>query len=161
MAFHLFQFPLPGAADLGELNRCLAAHRVVAVNQHVVPAVGGGATLVFVVQTVDGAVKAAANQTSKIDYKQELSAEDFAVFNRLREERKKLAEAEGVPAYAVLTNEQLAELARQRPRTLAELAALPGLGCARLEKHGAQLLALLHPAAPAAEPSHLPASSSL
>ncbi len=142
MPYHLFQFPIPGAADLSELNSFLASQRVVAVQQHLVPAQGGGATLAFVVQTTEGGARS-SSAGRKIDYKEELSAEDFALFSRLRDERKKIAEAEGVPIYAVLTNEQLAEIAQRRPKTLAALAEVPGLGKARIEKHGERLLRLL------------------
>ena len=44
---------------------------------------------------------------SKIDYKEVLSAEDFALFSKLREVRKKLAEDKELPVYAICTNEQL------------------------------------------------------
>lgn len=142
MAYHLFQYPLPGPADLGDLNALLGSQRVVSVQQHLVPG-PPGATLVFVVQTVDGALPVRPGAGRKIDYKEELSPEDFEVFSRLREERKKIAEEEGVPVYAVLTNEQLAEIARRKPTTPAALARIDGLGKARLEKHGARLLSHL------------------
>ena len=40
MPFHLFQFPLPCQGDLDELNRFLAAHRVVAVRERIVESSG-------------------------------------------------------------------------------------------------------------------------
>ena len=45
----------------------------------------------------------------RIDYKEVLSAPEFERFARLRLLRKELAEKEGVPAYAIFTNEQLAQ----------------------------------------------------
>ena len=50
-----------------------------------------------------------------------LSPEDFQVFARLREQRAQ-AEAQGVPVYALLTNEQPATIARARPATLTDYA---------------------------------------
>jgi hypothetical protein len=43
---------------------------------------------------------------SKADYKEILSPEDFSLFSKLREIRKKLAGDNGLPVYAVRTNEQ-------------------------------------------------------
>ena len=44
----------------------------------------------------------------KIDYRERLSPEEFAVFARLRQMRKEISQAEAVPVYMVFTNEQLA-----------------------------------------------------
>jgi ATP-dependent DNA helicase RecQ len=45
-----------------------------------------------------------------------------------------------VPAYVVFNDRTLAELVAREPRTLAELAAVPGIGPAKLERYGADLL---------------------
>ena len=47
----------------------------------------------------------------RVDYKEVLSPADFALFAKLRDWRKATAEQEGIPVYAVLTNEQLAAIA--------------------------------------------------
>ena len=61
----------------------------------------------------------------------------------LREWRLTRARADEVPAYVVFNDRTLAELAARGPRTLAELAAVPGIGPAKLERYGADLLARL------------------
>ena len=58
----------------------------------------------------------------------------------LREWRLLRARADEVPAYVVFNDRTLAELAARTPRTLAELAAVPGIGPAKLERYGAELL---------------------
>ena len=143
MSYHLFQFPLPGSQDLAELNRFLGSHRVVSVQQYLVATPSGG-LLTFVVQTTPGEEKAKASPSRKIDYKNELTPEAFAVFSRLRDERKRLAEAEGVPVYTLFTNEQLAEMVRRPIHSLADLGQIPGIGPARIQKHGASLLSILN-----------------
>ena len=55
---------------------------------------------------------------------------------QLRAVRKHLAEAEGVAVFAVATNEQLAQFAKERATTLAALQAVPGFGESRAEKYG-------------------------
>ena len=61
----------------------------------------------------------------------------------LREWRLARARADEVPAYVVFNDRTLAELAARTPRTLAELAAVPGIGPAKLERYGSELLARL------------------
>src|SRR5205823_11752838 len=51
--------------------------------------------------------------------------------------------ADEVPAYVVFNDRTLAGLASRTPRTLAELAAIPGIGPAKLERYGPELLARL------------------
>jgi len=58
----------------------------------------------------------------------------------LREWRLARARADEVPAYVVFNDRTLAELVARTPRTLAELAAVPGIGPAKLERYGAELL---------------------
>ena len=141
MPYHLFQYPLPGSGDLAGLNTFLASHRVVAVRQHLVHTPDGG-SLVFVVETVAALAPVDAARR-KIDYKTELTPEQFALYSRLRDERKRIAAAEGVPVYTIFSNEQLAEMVRRPIRTLEDLAGIEGIGRARLEKHGARLLECL------------------
>jgi DNA helicase-2/ATP-dependent DNA helicase PcrA len=61
----------------------------------------------------------------------------------LREWRLARARADEVPAYVVFNDRTLAELVARSPRTLAELAAVPGIGPAKLERYGPELLARL------------------
>ncbi len=72
-----------------------------------------------------------------------MSAAEFALFAKLRNLRKTLAEGEGVPVYAVFTNEQLAAMVTRRASTTAAIAAVPGVGEARLKKYGDALLSVL------------------
>ena len=64
-------------------------------------------------------------------------------FDVLREWRLERAKADEVPAYVVFHNATLVEIAERKPRTLAELASVPGVGPAKLERYGEDLLAAL------------------
>jgi ATP-dependent DNA helicase RecQ len=74
-------------------------------------------------------------------------AEEEAAFQRLRGLRKRLADAEGVPAYIVFSDAVLRTMARRRPRTPAEMLRVPGVGPVKLERYGAAFLAELGGAA--------------
>jgi DNA helicase-2/ATP-dependent DNA helicase PcrA len=61
----------------------------------------------------------------------------------LRAWRLRRARADEVPAYVVFHNTALEEIATRRPRSLAELAAVPGVGPAKLARYGEEVLAAL------------------
>ena len=61
----------------------------------------------------------------------------------LRAWRTSRAREDGVPAYVVLHDATLDELAARRPRSTGELAAISGFGPTKLERYGDELLALL------------------
>ena len=80
---------------------------------------------------------------AKVDYKEVLKPEEFAVFARLRELRKEMAQAEAVPVYTIFTNEQPAQMVRSRATTKAALEKVAGVGDARIEKYGTRFLEVL------------------
>jgi ATP-dependent DNA helicase RecQ len=70
-------------------------------------------------------------------------AADPAGLEALREWRRREAQRRSVPAYVVLHDRTLAALAAARPSTLDALSEIPGIGPAKLEAYGRDLLALL------------------
>jgi DNA helicase II / ATP-dependent DNA helicase PcrA len=66
-----------------------------------------------------------------------------AEFGVLRKWRLERARADGIPAFVVFHDSTLAEIAKQAPRSLGELAAIPGVGPTKLERYGAEVLAQL------------------
>jgi ATP-dependent DNA helicase RecQ len=60
--------------------------------------------------------------------------------DRLKALRSSWARELGQPAYCIFSNETLEALVQQRPASPLELAAIKGLGKARIERHGAALL---------------------
>jgi DNA helicase-2/ATP-dependent DNA helicase PcrA len=69
------------------------------------------------------------------------------VFGALREWRLERSRADGVPAYVVFHDATLEEIARVGPSSRAELASISGIGPAKLERYGEELLAALAGAA--------------
>jgi DNA helicase-2/ATP-dependent DNA helicase PcrA len=68
---------------------------------------------------------------------------DGPVADALRAWRRKRAEADGVPAYVVFNDRTLAALAERRPRSRGELLTVEGIGPAKLDRYGEELLGLL------------------
>ncbi len=88
----------------------------------------------------------------------ELSADQLAVFERLRAWRAGEAREQGVPAYIVFGDVTLRELAVMRPHSMDALAGITGIGTQKLARYGAALLGVLAqaeeqvPAEPEPEP---------
>jgi len=70
----------------------------------------------------------------------EPAAVDPETFERLRALRRKLANAEGVPAYIVFSDAVLRAMAELKPRSPAELLQVPGVGLVKLERYGEAFL---------------------
>lgn len=128
-------------AGAAELNAFLGAHRIAGVDKQLVMEDGRGVWS-FCVSYLDGDAPTPARGRGRIDYREILSAEDFAVYAQLRNLRKELAERDGVPAYSVLTNEQLAAVVQRAVVDATGLAGIDGVGQARIEKYGEPLLVL-------------------
>ena len=150
MQLRFFAIPAtdPAAAEAA-LNRVLAAGRVVSLERQFV-ADGAASFWALCVTLAPGpgelpaALKGGGGR--RLDYREVLDEADFAVFARLRMLRKEVAEAEAVPPYAVFTNEQLAAMVTGHVADEAGLAAIDGVGPARVERYGARFLAALRQA---------------
>ena len=68
---------------------------------------------------------------------------DDPLYETLKRWRLETAQAEARPAYVIFHNSTLAEIVRRGPRSREELAAVPGVGPAKLERYGDELLAVL------------------
>ncbi len=77
------------------------------------------------------------------------SSYDEQIFEALRDWRRERATAEKMPAYCVFTDATLTALAEMRPGDVAELVRVPGIGRAKLDKYGAEIIALCRPNHPA------------
>lgn len=158
MAF--FSVPARGDAGLQEdLNVFLRAHRVLTVHREFVDQ-GENAFWALAVEFLDGPILSGSGSMrggkERVDYKDVLSPPDFALFAKLRDWRKVVSEKEGVPVYAVLTNEQLAAIATKRPASLATLREVDGLGEAKAAKYSDAVLNLV---ASTGEPTSVSAAS--
>jgi ATP-dependent DNA helicase RecQ len=72
---------------------------------------------------------------------------DDPLFEALRSWRGELARELGLPAYVILHDKTLRELAAQRPTTPEALRQISGIGAAKAERYGEALLILLDEAA--------------
>ena len=130
---------LEDVAAEAELNKFLRSVRVLQVQKEFVN-LGTNSFWNFCVEYIESSSVRAKSARSKVDYKEVLSPEDFDLFSKLRDLRKALATEEAIPVYAICTNEQLAEIAKQRPQSMVDLKKVDGLGEAKVEKYGERIL---------------------
>jgi DNA helicase-2/ATP-dependent DNA helicase PcrA len=77
------------------------------------------------------------------------SADEAAVLAALRTWRRRRAATDRVPAFLVAHDRTLADIARRRPVDRTALRSCHGIGPARLDRYGDELLAVLKGGAPA------------
>ena len=71
------------------------------------------------------------------------SAGGGALFDRLKEWRRRRAQTDDVPAYVVFHDRTLAEIADRKPGDRADLAAISGVGPAKLERYADEILEIV------------------
>lgn len=137
-----FLLPIfPNSAEQDEMNRFLRGRRIVQTRKELV-STENSSNWAILVEYLDNAEKITnEHQTkNKVDYKEILNTEDFSLYSKLRDVRKKLAEENGLPVYAVCTNEQLAEIAKRKPKNLTECMKIEGIGQGKADKYVPALL---------------------
>ncbi len=111
MQIKLFTIPITDNGDfLEEMNRFLRANKILKVENQLVSN-ERGASWCFCVKYLPMVKTQQPYAEKKKDYKNELSEEVFKVFSRLRVLRKQIAADDAVPAYAVCTDHELAQIA--------------------------------------------------
>ena len=86
---------------------------------------------------LDVAVPGAPNRSSTIH-----SEDDGTLYQTLRGWRRARAIAENLPPYCILSDRALLEIAGQKPQSEDALRTITGIGERKLEKFGAQILAM-------------------
>ncbi len=148
MKYKFFAIPArdPESAEAA-LNAFCSQHRVSFVEKQLV-ADGADSFWSVCVSWQDGeaapSVASSSASQPKVDYKEVLSEEDFSAYLELRQFRKEMAEARGVPSYALFTNDQLAAMVQQRVSGKNALQAIPGIGKSRIDKYGDAFLQKLN-----------------
>ena len=80
-----------------------------------------------------------ANESPK-HYKEILVEPDKPLFELLRKWRKAKSEEIDAPAFVIMSNIDLAYIAHRRPRSLAALKSIPGIGDKKAQNYGHEIL---------------------
>ena len=95
-----------------------------------------GAQMVFPIAEISHIVEKASSGVDEAP----LSEADETMFEVLRSWRSEIATARGVPPYVVFHDATLRAIARAKPETEQELIAISGIGPAKLENYGDDVL---------------------
>lgn len=140
MQYKTFVIPADSSPASEEaLNLFLRSERIISVQKEFISS--PSPQWCFLVEYMNDGT--AARTGAKIDYMKVLTSEEFAVFSRLREVRKKIATEEHIPAYAVFTDEQLSKLVTQKVDSIEKMQKISGIGQAKAEKFGKSFLDVL------------------
>lgn len=147
MAFEIFNIEIPNGRDeLERLNRFIETHRVVST-QHQVVTRDNIPYVCFCLEYTNGLVSEPTDKQQPREERKDawttLTTEERTVFNQIRELRNSIAIQEHVKSFVVFTNDQLAEMVKQRVTTLEAMKEIPDIGKSRLEKYCPRMLELL------------------
>lgn len=127
-----------------EMNKFLRSHNVLSVNHYIVQQESGSYWTFCVKYMNDNPPPQSFSSKEKVDYRTVLSETDFEKFSKLRECRKAIAKEEAIPAYAVFTDSELAELVKLESLDLASVKKISGIGAGKSERYGQRIIDLYH-----------------
>ena len=96
----------------------------------------GAERLALRTDTLKPSTRKAARAAAKANALADGDPGDAALFEALRRRRSELAKAQGVAAYVVFADKTLIDMARRKPKTALEMAAVHGVGEAKLAQYG-------------------------
>jgi len=122
-----------------ELNSFLRSHRIINVEKKLIDG-ERGTGWVFLVEYGNTDNKNSASSSQRIDYREVFNPTEYAVYDKLRDLRKQIAEKSGIPIYAVFTNDQLAGMVKKPPKTHKDILSISGVGEAKVKQYGEAFL---------------------
>jgi len=136
MQIKLFTIPVSESGKtLQEMNAFLRGNKILEIQNQLVSN-EQGAYWCFCVKYIESPLFSSTTATKeKVDYKTVLDEPTFVKFSILREVRKKVALDEGIPAFAIFTDEELAGLAKLPEINPKTMGTIKGIGEKKIEKY--------------------------
>jgi superfamily II DNA helicase RecQ len=139
-SFYVSPFGEKSVTD--ELNVFLRSHRIVNVEKKLIDG-ERGTGWVFLIEYANESTKNSSNASSqRIDYREVLNSVEYALYDKLRNLRKEIADKSSIPVYAVFTNDQLASMVKKPPKTAKDLLSIAGIGESRVKQYGEAFIKL-------------------
>lgn len=152
MTFFISPFSEPSSS--AELNNFLKSHRIINVEKRLIDGERRGTGWVFLVEYTDiEGGKSAYTMSSKIDWRDVLNPSQFAVYDLLRKTRKEIGDKTKIPLYGILSNEQLALMAQNPPKTKEEFLKIKGVNEQKYKQWGEIFIKAIEKALVSAEES--------
>lgn len=142
MYIKIFTIPITDSGQAQEeLNGFLSSNKILEIGQQFYQN-DKGAVWCFCIRYLQSKNASKTNFKQKIDYKEILNEHEFSVFSELRIIRKALAEKDAVPAYAVFTDAELAEMSKIETLTTQAVKGIKGIAEKRMEKYGNEIISI-------------------
>ena len=141
MQVKIFTIPIIAEErEVDDLNLFLRANRIVDIQKSLTSA-NGNSYWTFCVTYIQGthpceSDKPTQSKQTRVDYKDVLDEQTFSRFSKMRQLRRQIAESEAIPAYAVFTDAELAEIAKLDVLDMAHILKIQGIGRKKAEKYG-------------------------
>lgn len=84
-----------------------------------------------------------ATNNTNVNSKDELSEEEAIIYNKLKNWRAEKARESQLPPYIIFHNAHLVSIAKHKPSNYEDLENVKGLGKAKIEKFGAEIIEVL------------------
>ena len=142
MQIKIFSVPIGDDGSMvEEMNHFLRANKIIDIKKDLAMLEGNSCWTFCITYLQDTRAAEVSggrqvNGNGKVDYKEVLEPEVFERFSALRKVRKQIAESEAIPAFAVFTDAELAEMAKLKELTPSAMQDIPGIGKKKIEKYG-------------------------
>lgn len=127
------------------LHRACAGREVLDFTEHYF--VHGGVPHLALVLKLDGASAAVQGgwkeRTNVVDPELGLSDADKQLYRALKKWRNERANKDGKPAYAIARNVLVLEIVKARPKTLAALKEISGIGEGMVSEYGKEIVEIV------------------
>ena len=118
---------------LQEMNTFLKSNKILEVENKLIRN-ENGAYWSFCVRYIEQTFIPTSDSKARVDYRQLLDGPTFQKFSNLREIRKKVSIDEGISAFIVFTDEELAELAKLEEISIKNMLGIKGIGEKKVER---------------------------
>lgn len=146
MQLKFFTFPVLSASmEEDGVNKFLRSVKVLEIKRELV-IVGDNTywSLCVLYLPYSNSETPAGAMRGRADYKELLTEEQFARFCKYRKVRKKIADDEAVPAFAIFTDQELSEISKIAEVNSASLQKINGVGSKKIEKYGVRFCELIN-----------------
>lgn len=146
-----FVSPFSEPSSHAELNNFLKSRRIINVEKRLIDGERGTGWIFLVEYSDNEGAKQSYTMSSKIDWRDVLNPSQFAIYDLLRKKRKEIGERTKIPLYGILSNEQLALMAQNPPKTKEEFIKIKGVGEQKYKQFGEEFLETIKSAMLSAE----------
>ena len=134
MQVKIYSIPILGGEEsTDELNQFLRSRKILRVDTRLVNH-GQTAMWSFCITYLDQS--APEREKKRVDYREKLDKASFRRFSKMREIRKRIAQEEAIPAYAVFSDAEMAGLAQIEELTIASMKNVKGVGEKKIQRYG-------------------------